>query len=752
MYLKSIELAGFKSFAQKNRLDFNRPVTAIVGPNGSGKSNITEAFRFVLGEQSIKSMRGKKGEDLIWNGSHSLTKGGKASVKIIFDNRKKLLNVDFDEVSFERAVFRDGTNQYFLNGSQVRLKDIVEILAPTHIGPSGHHIISQGEADKILNAGSRDRREMIEDALGLRIYQYKKQESQKKLEKTEENIKQVTSLRKELSPHIRFLKRQFEKLQKTKEMRSSLLDRYLEFFADEQFYLKNKKEELENKRFGPEEKLQSLRTNLSEATTSLQNDFQDDKRDRLFGLEKNLYNLREEKDSLTRSLGRIEGQEASLQSVLAIEEKTQKEGIVIEQNKVRTLREEVSSFLIEAEGSQDLNFVRGLFKKILDKITNLLHESETEEQKERQENHRESLEKLDREKRALNQKIKEVMEREDDLSKLFKNLQDEIEKEKDVNRDLEKSIFRMRAEESELLSILSNLNNLSEQLKIEEENFHKELKEARVLVGERVFEYTKKEPNKENLSDEFRENRIREIEKTKIRLEDSGGVGEEVEKEYNEISERDAFLEKELADLENSAQSLKQLITDLESELDQSFKTGIQKINERFNLLFSVMFDGGSASLVIVKEKKRKKRDDSLEELTSNLKLEEEGQESQEEEQEQEGLDIKISLPRKKIRGLEMLSGGERALTSIALIFAVSQVNPPPFLILDETDAALDEANSRRYGDMIETLTGSSQLILITHNRETMSRAGIIYGVTMGKEGFSKILSVAFEEAVTVAK
>jgi len=115
-------------------------------------------------------------------------------------------------------------------------------------------------------------------------------------------------------------------------------------------------------------------------------------------------------------------------------------------------------------------------------------------------------------------------------------------------------------------------------------------------------------------------------------------------------------------------------------------------------------------------------------------------------------LDIKVSMPRKKVRGLEMLSGGERSLISIALIFAVSQVNPPPFLILDETDAALDEANSKRYGDMLEALAKSSQLILITHNRETMSRAGVLYGVTMGKDGYSKILSVAFEEALAVAK
>lgn len=117
-----------------------------------------------------------------------------------------------------------------------------------------------------------------------------------------------------------------------------------------------------------------------------------------------------------------------------------------------------------------------------------------------------------------------------------------------------------------------------------------------------------------------------------------------------------------------------------------------------------------------------------------------------------EGIDINVSLPRKKVKGLMMLSGGERALMSIALLFAISQVNPPPFIILDETDAALDEANSRKYGDMIESLSHYSQLILITHNRETMSRAGVLYGVTMGSDGASKLLSIQFEEAVKVAK
>ena len=204
MYLKSIEITGFKSFAKKVELDFNTPISCIVGPNGSGKSNIAESFRFVLGEQSIKSLRGKRGEDLIWNGSTDVSRSGKASVKVTFDNAKRFLSLDFDTVTIERAVHRDGINEYFLNGSQVRLKDIIELLAGAHIGSSGHHIISQGEADRILNASIKERKTMIEEALGLKVYQYKKTESLKKLEKTEENIGQVESLRREIAPHLRF--------------------------------------------------------------------------------------------------------------------------------------------------------------------------------------------------------------------------------------------------------------------------------------------------------------------------------------------------------------------------------------------------------------------------------------------------------------------------------------------------------------------------------------------------------------------
>ena len=151
------------------------------------------------------------------------------------------MNIDFDEVSIERVVHRDSSSEYFINGSQVRLKDIIELLASARIGSSGHHIISQGEADKILNANIKDRREMVEDALGLKIYQYKKQESQRKLGKTEENIESVKSLRREIAPHLKFLKKQVEKIEQVREMKDRLKDLYKNYFKREDLYLKSEK-------------------------------------------------------------------------------------------------------------------------------------------------------------------------------------------------------------------------------------------------------------------------------------------------------------------------------------------------------------------------------------------------------------------------------------------------------------------------------------------------------------------------------
>ena len=194
-----------------------------------------------------------------------------------------------------------------------------------------------------------------------------------------------------------------------------------------------------------------------------------------------------------------------------------------------------------------------------------------------------------------------------------------------------------------------------------------------------------------------------------------------------------------MEDLEISIESLRKLMADLKEKIDVEFKEGIKKINIEFDKFFSLMFDGGTGHLSVVIENKKKKG-------------EEESEEEEEETIPEQGIEINVSLPHKKVKELNALSGGERSLTSIALLFAMSQVNPPPFLVLDETDAALDEANSRKYGDMLEKLSKHSQLVVVTHNRETMSRADILYGVTIGSDGASKLLSVKLDEAAAIAK
>jgi len=750
--LKSIELFGFKSFAKKAVLNFNTPISSIVGPNGSGKSNVAEAFRFVLGEQSIKSLRGKRVEDLIFNGGKDAPRANRASAKVVFDNTRRIFNIDFDEVSLERVIHRDSVSEYFINGSAVRLKDIIELLASAHIGASGHHIISQGEADKILNANIKERREMIEDALGLKIYHYKNEDSQRKLTKTEENIKQVESLRREIAPHIKFLKKQVEKIEKTIEMREQLKNFYLEYFKREDEYIKNEKAKLAEEKREPLAELARLERELKHAKEILEkSESKDVKSDEIVFLEGKLRETRNAKDSLMRDMGRIEGEISYLdrQYKKQVQAASSVEAKKVDLSAVEGLIQTVSGQIEVGEGSSDLSVIKGILGKIRDILREFVTNNRTNTDDASQKEIEAELVELRKKKTETELEITNLKNKEGEFTIKYNLVKDEIEKEKDSNRDAEKAVFRIMAEQNDINTKLASLQNREERLTNDENNFKQELTEAGVLVGLDAVRY--KDILIDNLEEErlHQEERRKNIERLKIRIEDAGiGSSDDVLKEYRDASERDTFLEKELTDLNTSSESLQSLIKELDDKLTTEFKIGVEKINTQFQDFFSKMFGGGTAHLSVIREVKKKKSDVDLsamneENIDELIEAEEEGE---------EGIDIEVNLPKKKIKGLMMLSGGERALTSIALLFAMSQVNPPPFIILDETDAALDEANSKKYGDMIAELSKYSQLILVTHNRETMSRAGIIYGVTMGSDGVSKLLSIQFEEAVQVAK
>jgi len=764
MYLKSLELVGFKSFGKKSELEFSTAITAVVGPNGSGKSNCAEAFRFVLGEQSMKGLRSKRGEDLIWGGSSELPRSNRASAKATFNNTpvqgKRLFNIDFDEVSIERVVYRDGTNEYAINGSKVRLKDIQELLAGANVGASGHHIISQGEADRVLAASPKERKQMIDDALGLRIYQYKKDESLRKLEKTEENREQVDALRRENAPHLKFLEKQMKKLERARELRSELVQKYYEYLRREENHLTLERSDIEEGRKGPEQELHEVQKRITDLRHALEGDKRGDKEStELLALEQRLSTLRAEHAEHSRVMGRVEGQIAYEERRIAEEKKRaeHEEGSPIPYKEARHFWDELTRILDAAVDGGDVEPLRHgvreaqhLLRKFIERFKS---ESESYEPDTKE------LERLETERKNAEAQIARVAAHIATQEGNIRELKTRIEASKDQNREQERELFTLMAQETAVRATLKSLKDREMSLMREEEEFKREIGEGIALIGRQVMgykEFALSDPSL-NLDTGNTEDRTaqlerrRELEKLKIRLEEMGGASaDDITKEYTEVKERDDFLTKELADLDASAEALRRLIEDLEKELNEKFSAGVSAISTQFNEYFALMFGGGSAKLKVVEQKKRNKLMTALfgEEGTETLT---EGGDEEEVEVES-GVDVEVSLPRKRVQSLMMLSGGERALTSIALIFAMSQVNPPPFLILDETDAALDEANSRRYGDMIENLAKKSQLILITHNRETMSRAGVLYGITMGLDGVSRILSVRFEEAAAVAK
>lgn len=772
MRLKNLEINGFKSFAKKTNLEFQSPVICVVGPNGSGKSNVVEAIRFVLGEQSMKSMRGKSGTDLVFKGSKTLSKSSRASVTIYLDNKDKVfklpnesgenIDLNYDVISISREVYSDGVNKYMLNGSEVRLKDINNLLASVSIGSSGHHIISQGEADRILNASSKERREMIEDALGLKIYQYKIKESERKLVRTGDNMKEVSMLRREIVPHLNFLKKQVEKFEKAKEMKIDLVGFYHEYLKKEYVYLETEKKNLAVEKSRILSDINSIADLISEKSGN-ENKERNQEKEELKNLEQKLSQIRVAKSEIERKLGRIEGMielEESRKPVQVAEESQKVESNMNANMNVSVNRDELEAFLKEAheyleeamymDVLENIAPLLGKIKDILDRFARkfehkqTVHVSGSNNTNQNNIVSNVNLDELKNTQHEILANMKEIEDEERKISETMQIIKTKMSIDLELERNKEREKFDLRVKNQELTSALQIISVKEENLIRENEAFENEIKEGSVLVGADILAYKNFEITS-SFDRILQEELKRKIERIKIKLEDAGlGGGSEVLKEYQEITEREQFLTKEMDDLTASMETLKKLMTDLKEKVDIEFKVGIEKINVEFKEFFALMFDGGTGSLNITTEVKKKK--------IEIIDGEEQVIEEDENEVPEQGIEINVSLPHKKVKELNALSGGERSLTSIALLFAMSQVNPPPFLVLDETDAALDEANSRKYGDMLEKLSKHSQLIVVTHNRETMSRAGVLYGVTVGSDGASKLLSVKFDEAAAIAK
>lgn len=718
MRLSKLEISGFKSFAKPTALEFPVATSAIVGPNGSGKSNVAEAIRWVMGEQSMKSLRGKRGEDLIFNGSPSVSRMGKASVLLHFDNADGAIPIDFPEVRIERRIFRDGSNEYLLNGSIVRLKDIVELMARMGLGDTKHNIIGQGEVDRWLLSSARDRKEILEEALGLKVYQMKKTESERKLASTEENMRATESLLRELAPHLKFLKSQAEKAEARGTIEAELTHLERVYFAKLLHEIETAETEIAKAVSPAEAELAKAEAHVADIKSRIERrESQTAKPEDYAEIEKEIASLEEVREELEREFGRLEGQVTAEREKLAkplirladasyIKEKITKLLAVLQpksddlERRIQAAIAELESLIRDIEkGSVEVPADEGSRKALFALETKLKEAEETlKNTKRKLLSARERMKKTDLEARSA----------EVELRKLERELREAEEARGLIRSQLERSSFER------------------ENLATRREEFEKELS----LAG--IDRLELRQVKKEDVASHAVPHELfKKIERLRGKLEEIGGIDSSVVKEFQETEARYAFLTKELEDLREADVSLKELIGTLEDQIADDFEKGFKKINDGFNEYFQIIFGGGKAKL-------------SYQELrVKNKELSEEGEMEDETEY---GVDIDVDIPRKRIKGLSMLSGGERALTSIALLFAMVSVKPPPFLVLDETDAALDEANSQKYANTLAELSQKTQLIIITHNRETMMRAGVLYGVTMGDDGVSKLLSIKLEE------
>jgi chromosome segregation protein len=599
--------------------------------------------------------------------------------------------LEFDEVAIARHIARDGTNDYFINGSAVRLKDISALLGRVGLGLSNYHIISQGAADRLLWASSLERRSFIEEALGLKIYQTKREEAEKKLAETETNMDRILILQKELAPRVHYLKTQVDKMRKEEALRAELARHGRDYCARESAALEEQrrtreKEEtpISSRRKELEKDCARLRARIEEEEQKSKNFFEVGEKETTE--EKRLHVLEDRRGALERELGRIEG-------------KQYREQVKDISNVLSDMKDRVTRLLSFSALEEIKHGLRELLGFILEYMAPVSQKEKDEE--------RSSVSKgiasVQAEAAALRARIRAKKERH---AALF----EELHRLRETLRRKDQEFFGVK-------EMAAGYAIAREQWQRRFDDFETLRKEA--WLREASENYLQETAAAWETDAQWQDHR-RALERSRLKAEEIGHMDQNLTKEFNDVSERERFLEKEYNDLFSTKTSLAGLTQELITRLQHDFTEGLDRINGAFASFFSEMFRGGEAKLVC-----------------------DEGEACP---PERRGVEIEVSLPRKRIKSLEALSGGERALTAIALLFAISQVHPPPFLVLDETDAALDEANSRRYGAMLEELSKRTQLVVVTHNRETMKRADVLYGVTMGSEGISRLLSVKLDE------
>ena len=726
MFLKRLEINGFKSFAGKTAFEFPSGIVGIVGPNGSGKSNVIDAVRWLLGEREAKNLRGDTIEDLIFAGTPKKPRVGMAQVSVVLDNASGQLPSEFKEIVITRRVTRAGASQYFMNDSEVRLKDVVDFFSKVKLGTRGLTIISQGSADIFVRASAADRMMMVQEILGLREYQLKKAESERKLKNARVNLDKVSAMMAEVAPRLRMLKRQTSRWEKRFEIEEELKASERLLYASKLKNLFDTQtrvrpvddaaiDELIN---GKEKELERATAHLRQIEdSSLSSDalkkFQEQKRD-LFA----------KKSALERSLFKIEADVDRLEQT-AISANVSTEVL-------RAALTKVKGILRELPAQAPAAVMRDTIVRALAVIDEITASSQTEQMKA-------AIDALAQQKK---ENVSALARLEESIAEIEKN-------EEAISRGVEdfNTRFKDAFEQRERIGRqLQELRERKQRIVFEEEKIEFRIAEARRAIeaagwSVAAVEEAAREPAFEAVASETA---MSDLERKVLRLRGDiasiGDIDQSVVQETKEVEAHYSFLEKQSSDLDKAIADLEVLIQELGNKITTEFSSSFKRVNEEFNTFFRSMFGGGHARMKVVYKERVP--------LVLEGGVPENGEAApQESEDVLAGIDVELAIPQKKVMSLEALSGGEKSLVSIAALFALVSVSPPPFLILDEADSALDEKNSKRFSDLIRTFASHTQFIVVTHNRVTMEAADVLYGVTMDEAGCSKVLSLRFADA-----
>lgn len=806
MRLKHISLSGFKSFVDPTRIPFPSDMSAVVGPNGCGKSNIIDAVRWVLGEGSAKNLRGDSMSDVIFNGSVARPASSRASVELVFDNSSGRLGGEYSsysEISVKRQVDHEGLSSYYLNGSSCRRKDITDIFLGTGLGPRSYAVIEQEMATKLISSKPEELRSHIEEVAGISVYKERRKETESRIKKTKENLDRVNDLKKEIDRNLLKLKQQIKSAEKydlakqnLKKFRSlRLASNWLASSEKvKEMELNQKRQEIEiQKKISEKEKINTQieetrnnQSNLLLQIEKMQESFYSSGAE-ISKSEQELISL-EEKVVLTNN-----EIESINQKIIALNSNINSERNAIEQ--IRTSLEKETNALEEAKNDFERLQISSSPEEFLDKLLNDIgnliikiknlsesanFDNELREVLSDSTNIQSGLSRYkaefknisDAEKGVLNEKrekytkaIQEVANKNLEISKLegaIHSKQKEIETFQSKTKELSESreslmipineikeeikplLDKRSGNQNELTALRNNFERTNEEIRTLEKNLNigeikiEELKslsnssvvekqkfitEAEILQKQIQSEYGELQTVLDKLEPEFDLAFIEnEIERFNKQIESIGPINLAAKEEFKIEEERNQEIESQLNELNKAIETLQSAIKKIDQESRTKFQDTLDSVNSEIAKLFPKLFGGGHAKL----------------ELTGEDVLE-------------SGVVLKAMPPGKKNVSVSQLSGGEKAMSAIAMVFSFFSLNPSPFCILDEIDAPLDDLNTFRYISMVEEMSKKIQFIYITHNKISMEKSKHLMGITMEEAGVSRLVSVDVEEALSLA-